>query len=135
MTLRPPIETLTDTLFPSTTLFRSHDHLFRRVDNYNARASWRYLHWPFCNPTFQACSTKRVSPGRFAIAALVSYFGFHSILVPSTQSESITSRSSTCSKAFSPQASQDFALCWSRRSEEHRSALQSIMRIPYDVFC
>src|SRR3546814_1007219 len=118
-----------------------HDHLFRRVDNYNARASWRYRHWAFCNPTFQACSTKRVSPGRFAIAALVSYFGFHSILVPSTQSASITSRSSTCSQAFSPQASQDFALCWSRRlnrasrSEEHTSELQSLMRISYAVFC
>src|SRR3546814_9840196 len=35
----------------------------------------------------------------------------------------------------SPVASQMLAACWSRRSEEHTSELQSLMRISYAVFC
>src|SRR3546814_240839 len=144
MIRRPPRSTLTDTLFPYPSLFRSelaslhqthgrkslpcvglryarrlnlgvrrHDHLFRRLDNYSAGATWRFRHWAFCNPTFQARSTKRVSPSGFANSVLVSHFGFHPLLVPSTQSASITSRSNTRSQAFSSQASQDSVLCWS----------------------
>src|SRR3546814_10123935 len=105
-----------------------HDQLFRRLDNYSAGATWRYRHWAFCNPTFQARSTKRVSPSGFANSVLVSHFGFHPLLVPSTQSASITSRSNTRSQAFSSQASQD-------RSEEQTSELQSLMLISNAVFC
>src|SRR3546814_7774066 len=82
MIRRPPRSTRTDTLFPYTTLFRSHT---RRI-------------WSTC----------RWSPHR-----------------PPVRSE--TGRSST-------QGSR--SLCGPRRrSEEHTSELQSLMRISYAVFC
>src|SRR3546814_4101668 len=83
MIRRPPRSTRTDTLFPYTTLFRSH--------------TWppRWQPVQACRPR-AAAETGRIRPLRVAFTALRS----------------------------TP-----------RRSEEHTSELQSLMRISYAVFC
>src|SRR3546814_9289714 len=86
MIRRPPRSTRTDTLFPYSTLFRSHDNsLFRSSDTPH--------------------SPHRLAPN-------------HSL--------SRTAASSACCRHTMPTE---------RRSEEHTSELQSLMRISYAVFC
>src|SRR3546814_1832312 len=88
MIRRPPRSTRTDTLFPYTTLFRSHDRPVR------ARP-----HWPaHSRAPFRCCRHRAREP-------------------PATRS------------------SPHRATCPVRRSEEHTSELQSLMRISYAVFC
>src|SRR3546814_8239510 len=83
MIRRPPISTRTDTLFPYTTLFRSHRGRCAR-----SRAA------------------SRASPDR--------------------------SRHSPCRECAARRARPPGS---ARRSEEHTSELQSLMRISYAVFC
>src|SRR3546814_2523246 len=93
MKRRPPRSTLTDTLFPYTTLFRS------------ARQR--------SNPSS--------SPIQFASAAL-----------PICNDASTTRRN----PHQKPDTKRSIpALARGRRSEEHTSELQSLMRISYAVFC
>src|SRR3546814_3839308 len=87
MLRRPPRSTLTDTLFPYTTLFRSHQAKIRIIDH--GRGS---------------------SNSSLIIFQRYIYFTQQGI-------GSSAGRSS------------------SRRSEEHTSELQSLMRISYAVFC
>src|SRR3546814_5577224 len=75
MIRRPPRSTRTDTLFPYTTLFRSHE----------------------CRPTQRTCSNERTNYQLLSFAGKLTYT--------------------------------------IRRSEEHTSELQSLMRISYAVFC
>src|SRR3546814_9278287 len=95
MIRRPPRSTRTDTLFPNTTLVRSHGpapaHRRRREPRLAGRAAGK---------------DKRGAGGGEAGSCLRS--------------------------PCSPRPS--CAGCW-RRSEEHTSELQSLMRISYAVFC
>src|SRR3546814_4538833 len=99
MIRRPPRSTRTDTLFPYTTLFRSHfrgldDHpllFFRREQRRLARRTH-----------------EQHRGGSVAMLMLDQH---------------------------PPRTEIDFAPCIERRSEEHTSELQSLMRISYAVFC
>src|SRR3546814_3167460 len=96
MIRRPPRSTLTDTLFPYTTLFRSVRRL--RTEGAFAHAGLRQ----------QAIDARHVSAvDRFGIVALAVLHG-----------------------PGHPRAGAQ-----PRRSEEHTSELQSLMRISYAVFC
>src|SRR3546814_1367906 len=110
MIRRPPRSTHTDTLFPYTTLFRSH------------RAPLRGLGVPLPSPAQVRLPALRVSP----------------------QSHPDCLRSSSPLASFySASAYPIFAHCYHdtgdnpapKRSEEHTSELQSLMRISYAVFC
>src|SRR3546814_10556878 len=88
MIRRPPRSTRTDTLFPYTTLFRSH----RR-------------------PQYRGIGEKRQGSRRDRLAQDIGHHGkdrLHERIID---------------------------LCLDRRSEEHTSELQSLMRISYAVFC
>src|SRR3546814_7578692 len=116
MIRRPPRSTRTDTLFPYTTLFRSHDGA--------AQGTWRWqgggaLHrdsawaWLLFRGAGSAvgCTARRTH----GVAELSA-----------RQSAGPPCRNGRarrgCSEAF-------------RRSEEHTSELQSLMRNSYAVFC
>src|SRR3546814_9027023 len=108
MIRRPPRSTRTDTLFPYTTLFRSHDEIGRIDGN---------------------CSVLRrldcYRPGRIHIIgeqASVRAFGNRPANV-----DGLGFRANYC--AFTA------ATINASRSEEHTSELQSLMRISYAVFC
>src|SRR3546814_4102787 len=90
MIRRPPRSTRTDTLFPSTTLFRSH--------------------WP-------TLPTKSSVWPRLRDCSVAA------------RPRSSTSCSNCCN------GSDNLSVKWNRRSEEHTSELQSLMRISYAVFC
>src|SRR3546814_6704722 len=117
MIRRPPRSTRTDTLFPYTTLFRSHplNHRIpearinagaRRECRSKGRGIWN---WPFGQCAFDARRLRR-----------------HKAAYRPQASQG---RSTAKSGAPSPCQS-----LW-RRSEEHTSELQSLMRISYAVFC
>src|SRR3546814_7509963 len=107
MQRRPPRTTRTDTLFPDTTLFRSH------------RASVQYAGaWPRGVQVQRLCASRRApvaprDPGRNAPD--------HMDLAAQLTGEIIAS------SRWEPDPQE--------RSEEHTSELQSLMRISYAVFC
>src|SRR3546814_1078720 len=102
MIRRPPRSTRTDTLFPYTTLFRSHPH---------HRPHWTAPR-PLCLPTLQdhACA--------------------------GAGSRTVRRRSRTVAAEYRRRVRPESVLrVAERRSEEHTSELQSLMRISYAVFC
>src|SRR3546814_14798144 len=105
MIRRPPRSTLTDILFPYTTLFRSSalggsSHSLRAIGwTYVDRDAGHARHPVDCLP-IPLCADKQI--GRRAVSQIIAIF-----------------RQTT--KAM--------------RSEEHTSELQSLMRISYAVFC
>src|SRR3546814_9934245 len=113
MIRRPPIATRTDTLFPYTTLFRSRGarsrHRRRMIRTCGAASVAPRSSHPFKKPGHRAG---------------LLHFRRHpmSINIPTP--------------TFDP---GDFLQRWTeydkRRSEEHTSELQSLMRISYAVFC
>src|SRR3546814_2125271 len=93
MIRRPPRSTRTDTLFPYTTLFRSHQRKARR--------------------------------GRGArVLRFLAAFAVHGSDQPAVGSHPQAPRVGAWAGRSDP-----------RRSEEHTSELQSLMRISYAVFC
>src|SRR3546814_7046927 len=109
MIRRPPRSTRTDTLFPYTTLFRSHlPWRLRSVSPFPRKA------------TIQGLS---LDPS-------ATYYSAHSkfwLLRSCSGSRTGVDRFSA------PRALGDLAKI--NRSEEHTSELQSLMRISYAVFC
>src|SRR3546814_4507283 len=110
MIRRPPRSTRTDTLFPYTTLFRSH--LVHEVTSPQAfeglRAAGRRVRRPdltLAVPDHNLATTPRVKDG---------------VRLPVADPES---------------AQQLESLRSNTRSEEHTSELQSLMRSSYAVFC
>src|SRR3546814_11293941 len=93
MIRRPPRSTRTDTLFPYTTLFRSHDSRDRRDPD-----------------AFRLCAPARTQPRAGTSAQRPDQ-------APVGRLAGRTAPSGA------------------RRSEEHTSELQSLMRISYAVFC
>src|SRR3546814_3940605 len=114
MIRRPPRSTRTDTLFPYTTLFRSHDIADDQIDLLHLRE-------PF-EPLFALRS------GNDAITRAGQRTfrnGAHHILILDEQDG-----------AGAPLALLRLGRrLWRGRSEEHTSELQSLMRISYAVFC
>src|SRR3546814_4752441 len=107
MIRRPPISTRTDTLFPYTTLFRSHQ--------------MRQWHW--------------ISAAICLVAMLL--FAFTGITLNHAAqikaSPQISQREAQLPAALL--TSLKAAPVPDDRSEEHTSELQSLMRISYAVFC
>src|SRR3546814_5696650 len=111
MIRRPPRSTRTDTLFPYTTLFRSHGS--RRF----ARLRKSSILWQLVRRTLSPVRPERVEGPSFGLA----YAGKTG---PSTSAgRAVTAKPRCPSTAPAP------------RSEEHTSELQSLMRISYAVFC
>src|SRR3546814_7679564 len=117
MRLRPPISTRTDTLFPYTTLFRSGLHRSLRPHRLHHRLPHARL--------------ARSRPGAVAVQRLHD---------PDRHRDAAAADAAPLRKcarhralAEGPAASIMGVLC--RRSEEHTSELQSLMRISYAVFC
>src|SRR3546814_6615652 len=109
MIRRPPRSKRTDTLFPSTTLFRSSNffhNLGQPISALNALLQGK--------PKQAAQSLWRF--------ALNSTLGIGGIFDPA-------------SDAKLPNKSEDFGQTLGVRSEEHTSELQSLMSISYAVFC
>src|SRR3546814_2282629 len=117
MIRRPPRSTRTDTLFPYTTRFRSRDFVF----HYNGpdapivRKDGRILAWgcEVHNCGYHNWSISITPDGNSADVCL-----YHDDDKPDGQSRWYLSDGKT-----------------EMRSEEHTSELQSLMRIPYAVFC
>src|SRR3546814_6877174 len=111
MTRRPPRSTRTDTLFPDTTLFRS----FTGVG---------------LNEILQAASVPKgsfyhyfKSKEQYGQSLLEDYFRTYL----ANMDERFAVRGNTARER--PMG------YWQKRSEEHTSELQSLMRISYAVFC
>src|SRR3546814_5985039 len=107
MIRRPPRSTRTDTLFPYTTLFRSAGC---SVAPYSTRDGTAPSVTPFSARLFDS-----VPPEVQMISRGWQF----------TSTASCSRARSTASRAARPK----------RRSEEHTSELQSLMRISYAVFC
>src|SRR3546814_10801912 len=116
MIRRPPSSTRTDTLFPYTTLFRSVDpecgarkRAPERYERYGFRCRWHFAHieaQPFRDEKGNQYCPSAVSQGQ---AGARMSLGRRECLRGSFRAM--------------------------RRSEEHTSELQSLMRISYAVFC
>src|SRR3546814_3670000 len=102
MIRRPPRSTLTDTLFPYTTLFRSVRRLYGGL--------WR-----------RGPAQPEVRRAQTARATLLVYGRIRA-----------DPRSGGLTHLW---RGDRLLLCRKRRSEEHTSELQSLMRISYAVFC
>src|SRR3546814_5570854 len=117
MVRRPPRSTRTDTLFPSTTLFRS---LLRQL--------------PRCRSHAQLCRRRRAAaadrgahcPGRRGGRPLSRLLPLPVPAGAGAQSEQVLGRSTRLGTVAERAGG---------RSEEHTSELQSLMRISYAVFC
>src|SRR3546814_1932859 len=114
MIRRPPRSTRTDTLLPYTTLFRSRSHRQQRRHRQDARLAAPPLarrgpraHLP--GPPLMPAPARQRSAWRETVAG-VAFGGYALIGCLATP-------------------------LVHRRSEEHTSELQSLMRISYAVFC
>src|SRR3546814_3337460 len=108
MTRRPPRSTRTDTLFPYTTLFRSGP---RDGD----QGEGRYFDARKCARTISARQS--------------GLSGLH------RRAERARHRAAGAGSARTLSARRLYQETARRRSEEHTSELQSLMRISYAVFC
>src|SRR3546814_9382530 len=139
MIRRPPRSTRTDTLFPYTTLFRSHDYREELRWNILGFSNFLELDRTFSKPIGKIlqCS-ERVS------SALGKHFSI--IMVENGQSMTgacifrgcvrLPSYRKSNQKLLMLSHGQSFIFAYQRsRSEEHTSELQSIMRNYYAVFC
>src|SRR3546814_9762249 len=107
MIRRPPRSTRTDTLFPYTTLFRSFETLFGALR--------------------EAISTPRAASAAEGEATtnLAFFEAYFSNFIEGTEFSVGEAREIVFEGAIPAE----------RRSEEHTSELQSLMRISYAVFC
>src|SRR3546814_5535515 len=107
MIRRPPRSTRTDTLFPYTTLFRSH-------------ADFPLLH-----------------PGRYRGAGLLPRKIWQRVQADRDQDDAdrVQQHGNRAYRGVQPSARHDRHARERIRSEEHTSELQSLMRISYAVFC
>src|SRR3546814_4307948 len=124
MIRRPPRSTRTDTLFPYTTLFRSAPPAARRPD---ARARRRAGRDP------AAAGPRRARDARCSRGARQQPAG------PSGAFTDALARSAPARLAGDARSVHGDVLArrgrGRRRSEEHTSELQSLMRTSYAVFC
>src|SRR3546814_1171540 len=109
MIRRPPRSTRTDTLFPYTTLFRSQAALLQ-YRNKGAGDALRREQAMALLPLCREAGVPMVVNDDWRLAADIGADGAHL-------------------------GEDDGALREARRSEEHTSELQSLMRISYAVFC
>src|SRR3546814_3605226 len=144
MIRRPPRSTRTDTLFPYTTLFRSHQDDVRRIESHLLHRSIHARLWPSEPEGHQNLPHSDRGHGAHRRRPENSC-GF----VERQNRESFIAddryhrRDQYYRQAGRPPfaryhfGDRRHAQSWvdSRRSEEHTSELQSLMRISYAVFC
>src|SRR3546814_5296344 len=138
MIRRPPRSTRTDTLFPYTTLFRSHDRGGDTVAGGPGRRLW--LSAPYHRP--HSPRAQQSSPdSRDACRRLRSRTSSRltddrrgGSTVPALPARK---RSKSEAERMRQFRTRRRPRLWIRahRSEEHTSELQSLMRISYAVFC
>src|SRR3546814_9682402 len=114
MQRRPPRSTLTDTLFPYTTLFRSTEH-------FHAEKGWSQ-------------TAQDVLEGVSRPVERRKQLGYSSGMSFTDHQSMSGAPARICVQAVA-RASASVAGAMSRRSEEHTSELQSLMRTSYAVFC
>src|SRR3546814_5894603 len=116
MIRRPPRSTRTDTLFPYTTLFRSHDLLVGVMARGNARSLRRHV-----GAQAEQATTGRIGELEDLLLDVLRRTGQQRIemLDQRRMHELVTT----------------LAIVIEQRSEEHTSELQSLMRSSYAVFC
>src|SRR3546814_7809660 len=115
MVQRPPRSTRTDTLFPYTTLFRSSPS--------------QQLHALCSHRDAGDDDRQSEGPGWTADGRSGGILDRRSFHFPSSILVSLNEKTSAGIVAIALTA------CFDRRSEEHTSELQSLMRISYAVFC
>src|SRR3546814_20440878 len=114
MIRRPPRSTRTDTLFPSTTLFRSFVGAIPVLADVDPVSQNR-----------TAANIERVITSRTSAIVVVHLAGW-----PCDMDHIMA-----LAKAHKLKVIEDCAQAHGARSEEHTSELQSLMRKSYDVFC
>src|SRR3546814_7617959 len=117
MIRRPPRSTRTYTLFPYTTLFRSH------YGAGNCQPEGRGN----CAAAPSGCAPRSGAGPRADHAGHCAYLWPRSRRQIACKLNVVDQIMAVMEAAFEPQ--------WGERSEEHTSALQSLMRISYAVFC
>src|SRR3546814_1954811 len=131
MIRRPPRSTLTDTLFPYTTLFRSLDRSHRET---LARSTVRPA---IPSPASHIACAIHAAPSRLpARDSADRPRSSRAVRVPSSWAFLDSLLKEVCPPA--PTIHQGLSPCNAfpaSRSEEHTSELQSLMRISYAVFC
>src|SRR3546814_6597630 len=150
MIRRPPISTRTDTLFPYTTLFRSHPFAIAQSlvpGSYISLESALTWHGWIPEAVF---TTASVTPGRKTLHFDTPDFGafsFHPLAIADYRFligvDRVQMGKLTAFVAQPLRALMDLVALrkeqWSGvewlRSEEHTSELQSLMRISYSVLC
>src|SRR3546814_7256434 len=135
MIRRPPRSTRTDTLFPYTTLFRS------QTGSPLASSAPSTIPWPASNSWHSQCShyVRQIVVWRTNLEVTPCFRGRRPVL----PSEGADTRPPISGPAHAPFSSRHCrrrrhrsCRCGpARRSEEHTSELQSLMRISYAVFC
>src|SRR3546814_9975197 len=123
MIRRPPRSTLTDTLFPYTTLFRSRLHLARAQTLQPPRADLVLL---LCRGAVLCRFGQRLAETRRAAAVADRGTAGAADHLFRLGALSLSGRGD--------RRISEAALCH-QRSEEHTSELKSLMRISYAVFC
>src|SRR3546814_15528673 len=121
MTRRPPRSTRTDTLFPYTTLFRSQE-LYRPIMNIEADTAEQFL------VRLIRVQSTAVGGEPQCVVLCRHVLGF---LHFGTQGRLLFVNEPACFPHDKVQNNDHE----NRRSEEHTSELQSLMRISYAVFC
>src|SRR3546814_2737083 len=124
MIRRPPRSTRTDTLFPYTTLFRSENDLWFR----DYALSYTNLAM-IISPEFKSSAESGLFSGWNEDKQSYDFdsWQYEGLVMPSALSELYLNTAESYSELTSR--------LHDRRSEEHTSELQSLMRISYAVFC
>src|SRR3546814_3176884 len=136
MIRRPPRSTRTDTLFPYTTLFRSIDGCELREDRKGplfrtiARGTKRLSETPL--PQANAFAMVR---RRAAAAEIGTAIGNHSLRATGITTYLKNGGTLEPAATMANHSSTRTTQLYDRRSEEHTSELQSLMRNSYAVFC
>src|SRR3546814_5305493 len=126
MIRRPPSTTLTDTLFPYTTLFRSRDYIL---------AVGRLVPEKGLHDLIDA-HARADDPRKLVIVGGTDHESRYAIELKSRESDRVRFAGlqdrATVRELFE---NASLFVMPSYRSEEHTSELQSLMRISYAVFC
>src|SRR3546814_1812704 len=129
MIRRPPRSTRTDTLFPYTTLFRSLTRLQIEIETSCFANTLQEQH-KFVPLIIGACdvmAATEIQP--FDLAKKRTDERFHCCPGPVERQKILLA------KRVEMQARNALQIRRAKRSEEHTSELQSLMRISYAVFC
>src|SRR3546814_1697733 len=126
MIRRPPRSTRTDTLFPYTTLFRS----------YAAAASYDRDHWFRLDTSYDAgtLTIRHTAEGSLLWIAYFAPYSMerhHDLIASVAECDGVSHRCLGTSLEGQPIDCIEMGT----RSEEHTSALQSLMRTSYAAFC